>query len=243
MMESQVSKYTVKEYASNWNTIQLPFQLPFMNSMRAEGKVRSYGMKSDITLLGVIPYQPYDITNMERCFLNKPFFVTPYMIRFYDSNSPISIFKNLKKACGQKYVLNDLFCSFSNRVFANISPYILNNKSETALPINGTTLLKIVSKEKRYNLEKLTQYDFSDDAVSYIGQDEDWELSVGRIVCVADDFVCLCSYMNTVTGKLDYVLLPPEDVYIVLPEEEDAVEEESTPPSPAIISPLPPAKV
>lgn len=66
---------------------------------------------------------------------------------------------------------------------------------------------------------------------------------MGKLVCVADEFVCLCSYMNTVTGKLDYVLLAPEDVYIVLPEEDNAVEEESTPSSPAIISPFPPAKV
>ena len=238
-MESQISKYSVKGLASNWNNIQLPF----MNSMKAQGKVRSYGMKSDITLLGVIPYQPYDIANIERCFLNKPFFVTPYMIRFHDSNSPIIIYKNVKKACGQKYVLNDLFYSFSNRVFANISSYFLNNSSETALPIKGSSLLKILSMEKKWNLSKLTQYEFSEDTVSYIGQVEDWELSVGKLVCVADDFICLCSYMNTVTGKLDYVLLPPEDVYFVLPEDETLEEEESSPSSPAINSPFPPTKV
>lgn len=243
-MESQISKYSVKEWASSWSDtyIQLPFQLPFMNSMSAEGKVRSYGMKSDITLLGVIPYQPYDVAGIERCIINKPFFVTPYMIRFHDSNSPIMIYKNLKKACGQKYVLNDLFYSFSKRVFANISPNILNNSTETALPINGATLLKILSKEKKWNLSKLTQYEFSEDAVSYIGQDEEWELTVGRLVCVADEFVCLCSYMNTVTGKLDYVLLPPEDVYFVLPEDKTS-EEETTHPSTTNVSPFPPTNV
>jgi len=243
-MESQILKYSVKGWASSWSDtyIQLPFQLPFMNSMKAEGKVRSYGMKSDITLLGVIPYQPFDVAGIERCILNKPFFVTPYMIRFHDSNSPIMIYKNLKKACGQKYILNDLFYSFSNRVFSNISPHILNNSSETALPINGAKLLKILSKEKKYNYPKLTQYEFSEDAVSYIGQDEEWELTVGRLVCVTDDFICLCSYMNSVSGKLDYVLLPPEDVYFVLPEDK-ASAEENTPSSTTNVSPFPPRNV
>lgn len=161
MMESQVSKYTVKEFASNWNSIQLPFQLPFMNSMRAEGKVRSYGMKSDIMLLGVIPYS---ISDVERVIINKPFYVTPYMIRFHDSSSPIMIYKNLRKACGSKYYLNDLFCSFSFHVLENISPWLLqyHSISETAYPIKGTTLLKILSKAKKSDLAALKQYDFSE---------------------------------------------------------------------------------
>ena len=55
---------------------------------------------------------------------------------------------------------------------------------------------------------------------AYLGMDFDWELSRGHIQCICRDFLCLCSYMNEVTGNITYVLLPSTDVYKILEVDE-----------------------
>lgn len=61
-----------------------------------------------------------------------------------------------------------------------------------------------------------------DDTYNYVAQEDEWELSCGpgKIVAIANGFLCLCSYMNKVTGMLSYVALLPNDVIKVVPEDE-----------------------
>ena len=62
-----------------------------------------------------------------------------------------------------------------------------------------------------------------DKTYDYIGREGEYELSCGleNIVSISNSFLCLCSYMNKVTGLPSYTVLTAKDAIRVLPENED----------------------
>ena len=64
-------------------------------------------------------------------------------------------------------------------------------------------------------------FEVSEDGTVSYNANNVWELSSGKFICLTNDFLCLCNYTNPVTWKLDYLLLPPDDLYKVLPEEDE----------------------
>lgn len=57
----------------------------------------------------------------------------------------------------------------------------------------------------------------------YIAYDGNLELSNGldNKIAISDNFLCLCSYMNKVTGLPSYTVLTSDDTFRVLPENEN----------------------
>lgn len=62
-----------------------------------------------------------------------------------------------------------------------------------------------------------------DGSYNYTGREGEWELShgLGNMISISNNFLCLCSYMNKVTGTPSYAVLTSDDTIRVLPENEE----------------------
>ncbi len=183
--------------------------------IKAEGVVRSPWMLKDISLIGFIPY---NFTKME-VFLNRPFTFTPFMLKLDNSNFTSLIYKTVRCAKGRKYSLNANLLIIP--ILDDIPPFCLQSQPDSYQFIYGTEILRILTKYKAKDLKGLNNLveENDDKTYSYIGRDFEWELVRGGITFICRDFLCLCSYMNQVSGKLDYVLLPSDDIIQVIPDE------------------------
>lgn len=170
----------------------------------AIGRVRSASLGEEMSLIGFVAYTPFYI-NVD---LNDHLIVTPYLIRFSKDNTLFPICKTIKKAKGQKYKIDDHL--LIDPMLDEIPDFILKY-AKVSRPLTGDVLLNLMPK-------KWDKKDFFEQVEGgvylYVARDEELELTglTGKITCIADDFLCLCTYMNKITWKPCYALLPPFDV-------------------------------
>ena len=170
----------------------------------AIGRIRSASLGEEMSLIGFIAYTPSFI-NVD---LNDHLIVTPYLIRFSKDKTLFPVCKTVKKAKGQKYKIDHHL--LIDPMLDEIPKYILKN-TIVSLPLTGDVLLNLMSKkwDKKDFFEQV-----EDGSYLYVARDEELELTglTGKLTCIADDFLCLCTYMNKVTWMPSYALLPAYDV-------------------------------
>ena len=227
-MESELSNHNLKHDAENAEIGYCLFDdTPFWDSsIRAGVKVRSRWLKTDAQIIGFIPYNR---SLSKGIYMNVPFYVTPYMLRFHNSESPLLIYKRLVKIKDNKsnqYKLNEFFDAYvleSKDIVDTLYKYA--PKLFDTFPLNGVSILKaynnIPNKVKSEQQHLSDVFEVSEDGTVSYNANNVWELSSGKFICLTNDFLCLCNYTNPVTWKLDYLLLPPDDLYKVLPEEDE----------------------
>jgi serpin B len=93
------------------------------------------------------------------------------------------------------------------------APTIFSGKADFSAMSSESLFVSLIKQKAAIEVSE-------DGTVSYNANNV-WELSSGKFICLTNDFLCLCNYTNPVTWKLDYLLLPPDDLYKVLPEEDE----------------------
>lgn len=121
-------------------------------------------------------------------------------------------------------------------IFLPVAKYIKRAKSDDKIPVTSfiklfdvdqkslkayqSKILTIIASpsdiikpvERFENTEKMKLYLPCDNQIIFEREDE--------TVAVAKDFLCLCSYINPVTGKITYAVQVPDTIYPVVSEED-----------------------
>jgi len=187
---------------------------------RAEGRVRSVSLLEEMSLIGFIPSTDYFWYqfNFTSINLNSPVYVAPGLVKFAQDAPIYQYYKNITKATGKRYRIDGRIYidSFSKDFPTYNFKSIISNGSIKQLPINGKQLL--LSFKKFIKSDLLIKND--DETYDYIGREGELELYDGikKSVAISNDFLCLCSYMNKVTGNPSYAVLTSYDTIRVLSE-------------------------
>ena len=189
-------------------------QLMNNGSESAKGRVRSQSLLEEMTLVGFVPYNEIGYwSRIAPSFnLNAKLLVTPYYLKVGDG--PVyPYYDKAKKAKGVHYSLDE------NLIIDKLSEYVNNNQSYpfTADKLDNRSVLRLKQKTNFLELDENTNEN------NYVGQEDDIELyrDYWKDRSVSNDLLCLCVYMNKVTGKPSYILLPSTDVFRVIPEKEN----------------------
>lgn len=190
---------------------------------QATGRVRSEYLLEEMSLIGFVPYSVYFDYFLEesKIDLNSHLYVTPYLLRCSSSDSPIPVFHTIRRAAEKEYCIenNLLIDSNLDEIIHVGAPYLTKNINYNK-PLRADKLVELIKKDRNVCNLFITK---EDGTYHYIGKDSDIELSggIGNIKCISNDFLCLCTYMNKVTGLPSYTLLPSDNTIRVLPETED----------------------
>lgn len=183
-------------------------------------KVSSSLFYDELSLIGFIPYCRHNkYWNVaQNINMNSDLHVSPHIIKFDSEDVCLPIFRRISFARNKKYLLNNkLFLeSFLDKIeYIRPTSYI----KDTDYPLRGDKILNLTNKIPYNKREDFVEKNFiaEDDCLFYEGREEDFELSgaISDMVCVTNDFCCLCSYINHITGDLKYVVLYSNDVMCV----------------------------
>lgn len=186
---------------------------------QAEGRVRSKSLLEEMSLIGFIPYTNYYLHQLvlTSVDLNNHLYVAPYLVRFSKDTPVYPYYKTITKATGRQYRVNGNL--YIDPILDEIPSSVLQY-AHFKLPLGGIQLLKLI--EKKWDKKDLFIKN-EDRTYDYIGREGEWELScgLGSMLSISNNFLCLCSYMNKVTGLPSYAVLTSDDTIRVLPENED----------------------
>jgi len=192
---------------------------------QASGRVCSTFLLEEMSLIGFIPhgvcyndvgYMHYKIA--QGLNLNGNLIVTPNLVRFEDGE-PVPVFKSIRKINGEKYKISERF------LIDTIYEERKDREKETISLWKGKELLKKSREGKLCKLSiKQDVFEIGEDGnLYYTAQGDELELShcYNETICISSDFLCLCTYMNKVTGLPSYTVLSSEETIRVLPPQED----------------------
>jgi hypothetical protein len=187
----------------------------------AAGRVKTESMQTEMTLMGFVPY-PIGSTNENSDLykqlldidLNSHLIVTPFFIRYEGLSKIYPVFKIISLSNGCKYKLD------KNLIVETIRrelPHYIVEKITGFLDGNA---IKNIKGYKSFP-SNLIEMDENKE-LYYTPNDNDYVLSesLGELVCVSDYFLCLCMFINSVTGAPSYAVFPPEDIVRVIPKNE-----------------------
>lgn len=187
---------------------------------QAEGRVRSISLMEEMSLIGFIPYSINHLLQFDMGLninLNDNLCVAPYLVKFSKDTPVYPYFKTIKSATGNKYRIdNNLYIDpILNEIPENILKY-----NHIKLPFCGKALLQLMGK--KWDKKDLFVQN-EDGTYDYFGRNGEWELSygIGQFVSISNNFLCLCHYMNQITGKPSYAVLTSNDTIRVLSEKEN----------------------
>ena len=185
---------------------------------RAEGRVRSKSLLEEMALIGFIPYTDYYLHQLvlSSVNLNDHLCVAPYLVRFSKGTPVYPYYKTITKATGKKYRIDGKL--YIDPILDEIPKSVLQH-AQFKLPLDGNQLIKLMDKK----WDKKDLFVRNDDGrYEYTGREGEWELScgLGNMISISNNFLCLCSYMNRVTGTPSYAVLTSDDTIRVLPENE-----------------------
>lgn len=201
----------------------------------AEGRVRSKSLLEEMSLIGFIPYTDNYIFQMNlglKVDLNEHLYVAPNLVKFSKKTPAYPVFKTVTKANGKEYEVNkDLYM---DSILDELPLDKLNSKDFDFISyqFTGKDLLKLLKRNiflKKFLEEQNFLTENEENTYKYIGRDENLELSCGieNKIAISNNFLCLCTYMNKITGLPSYTVLTSNDTIRVLSEDDKS---QSTPP-------------
>ena len=192
---------------------------------QATGRVRSESLLEEMSLIGFVPYSVYFdyFLGESKIDLNSHLFVTPYLLRCSSNESPIPVFHTIRCAAEKEYCIekNLLIDSILDEII-HVAPPYLTKDIKYNKPLRGDKIIDLIESDKSRRVCNLF-ITKEDGTYRYMGENSDIELSggIGNIKCISNDFLCLCTYMNKVTGLPSYTLMPSDKTIRVLSETED----------------------
>lgn len=180
----------------------------------AHGTVVSESLGVEMSLIGFIPYSvAFGLYQFSMYInFNDTLVVTPYFIRFSQSDVILPIFQKVSLANNKKYVLDEsiTICTLQEEKLLSG----LRNKV-TKLPyVSGESLKNVFNRIKDKSMFEVGDAD----SIFYIARNNEFVLEhgFGGVRYITNDFLCLCNYMNKVTGLPSYVVLSSHDTLRVL---------------------------
>ena len=186
---------------------------------QAEGRVRSKSLLEEMSLIGFIPYTDYYTIQLalNSVDLNGHLYVAPNLVKFSKDTPAYPYFRTITKATGKQYRIDGKL--YIDPILDEIPSCILQY-AHCKQPVDGNQLLKMIYK--KWDKKDLFSKN-EDGSYNYTGREGEWELShgLGNMISISNNFLCLCSYMNKVTGTPSYAVLTSDDTIRVLPENEE----------------------
>lgn len=186
---------------------------------QAEGRVRSKSLLEEMSLIGFIPYTDYYTIQLalNSVDLNGHLYVAPNLVKFSKDTPAYPYFRTITKATGKQYRIDGKL--YIDPILDEIPSCILQY-AHFKQPFDGNQLLKMIYK--KWDKKDLFSKN-EDGSYNYTGREGEWELShgLGNMISISNNFLCLCSYMNKVTGTPSYAVLTSDDTIRVLPENEE----------------------
>lgn len=184
----------------------------------AKGRVKSESMQEEMSLIGFVPYLegadlPLELySTLLECDLNTHLIVTPFFIRYSDDKNIYPVFKSISLTNGNKYKVSQ------NLIIETIYGSWVKGVPRLPRPLYGDY---IISKR---NVKGFPSDRFETDEnkeTYYLSKNQEFIMteSLGELVCISDYFLCLCSFINSVTGMPSYTVFMPDDLIKVLPKE------------------------
>lgn len=165
---------------------------------QAEGRVRSKSLLEEMSLIGFIPYTDYYTIQLalNSVDLNGHLYVAPNLVKFSKDTPAYPYFRTITKATGKQYRIDGKL--YIDPILDEIPSCILQY-AHFKQPFNGNQLLKMIYK--KWDKKDLFSKN-EDGSYNYTGREGEWELShgLGNMISISNNFLCLCSYMNKVTG-------------------------------------------
>lgn len=196
-------------------------------AQEAIGKVRSinlYKETGEMELIGFIPYKHCNLRQFDyglKINLNGYLYVAPNLVQFSKDTPVYPFFKRISSAKDKKYKVERNIFIYS--LFDKIPSHLLQN-TKFKYPYDGEQLKKILSTSNKYgNLSGLLKFDEDEKGLCYTGNEDDCEFSCGieNMTAISDDFLCLCAYINKVTGTISYVVFHSKEVVRVFSENDN----------------------
>ena len=179
----------------------------YLERAYAQGTVVSKSLGEEMSLVGFVPYSVsfafYQLSMYIN--LNDTLIVTPYFLRFSQDECIWPIFKTIRLAKNRKYDLDEniTVCTLQEEGSSK------KNKATKFPYVSGDLHKKDIKSIKDKSLFEVSETG----AISYIARMNEFELydGFGKMRYITNDFLCLCKYMNKVTGLPSYVVLPSYD--------------------------------
>lgn len=173
--------------------------------------IRAVGFKYDMHLVGFISYSP----NLFIDF-NDRLIVTPIVVKFLSAPYIHPIFQHIKFANNSIYPL-------SKKLLLNTLFDRAGAKNWKDFDQQGNLDGEHVKKAMNRNWNKDGIITTEDGTYCYVAQNYEIELTsdYSDNVSIANLYLCLCRYINPVTGLPSYTLVTPDDAIIVMPEGKD----------------------
>ena len=187
--------------------------------IKADGSIKHESISAELKLIGFLPYN----TNLSLASIdvNSKLILTPYLAKFGSDYFVIKIMKYVKIDKSNKFFLTsndilpikDVMKELTKR---NLYNEIRKYKSYIDNPTSGNakSLINMLEEKAKVDFLKV-----DDEGQIYYDPDKKplfFYRDIDNKDCVADAFLCLCSYINPITGLLSYIGLPPEECVCTL---------------------------
>lgn len=181
----------------------------------AKGRVKSESMQEEMSLIGFVPYLegtnlPLDLyATLLQGDLNAHLIVTPFFIRYSDDNYIYPIFKSISLSNGKKFKVD------KNLIIESIYGSWAKGAQR---PLYGNSIIL----KRNYKGFPSDRFETDENKETYyLSNNQEFVMteSLGELVCISDYFLCLCSFINSVTGMPSYTLFMPDDLIKVLPKD------------------------
>lgn len=180
----------------------------------ANGQVKSELIHEDMSLIGFVPFfegadlPPEIYSTLLQCDLNTRLTVTPFLIRFGDDKNIYPVFKSISLTNGKKYKVD------KNLIIESIYGTWAKGAQR---PLYGNSILS----RRRYNGFPAARFETEENQDTYyLSKEQEFVMtkSLGELVGISDSFLCLCSFINSVTGMPSFSVFMPDDLIKVLPK-------------------------
>lgn len=212
MMNSQLQKSSIKG------------QLHSSRMQQAAGRVRSESLQEDMSLIGFIPFhRPGDLLDNSNLTINMDceFVLSPYRIRFKGIKETFPITQQISVAYGTRYLFAR---NISTYAITNLNQVHLSKYFESPTPNWADAVLRSWNYKK---MPKANVIKNEEGKLEYIASEDEYEFrrNAGDHIWIENDFLCLCTYMNKITGLPSYAVFSPDDVIRTLSDKEDDKDE------------------
>lgn len=187
---------------------------------QATGRVRSESLQEEMSLIGFIPYhRSNDLSESDiiPININSDFILSPYRIRLKDIKNTFPITQQVSIAKGRKYFVERTLTTYITEKInkPHLSKYFENQTHSWAdAVLRSATSNKIPANSLSKNDQGLLEFTANND-------DLEFRRNTGEHIWVYNDFLCLCTFINKVTGLPSYAVFPPEDTIRILSDKDD----------------------
>lgn len=215
-MKKVVSVFSLEEQLKNDGILQ------------AGGNVRSRSLNEKMWLVGFVPFnipdndiENYGNTSVDFALqwgvsLNDKIIVGSSRIRISNSRFTYPIMKEIIPAKGKVF-------DFEPKVLIMaLHKNVLSSNTSECKPVfsiyfnspNEYNSQKVLSALRKQRIVVNNLKKAENGLLQYTASDDEYEFSrtYGEYKCVGNSFVCLCEYINTVTGNPSFALFNPDDL-------------------------------